>query len=566
MMNERLKKYLDPVKNFWMNLKSGTRKIILISLGGAVLIAVVLAMLMNRTQYTVLYPGLDHDEAVEVMTELKNRGVSYKEDDGTIYVPTDQENSLRMDLSNEGHPKTAPNYDFFTSNVNAMTTDDERQIIEKYQLQQRLEAVIKTLDPVDTAFVTISVPEKSGYVVNTSDEQATASVTVKLKEGKTMNAGQVAGIKQLVSKSVPNLTADNVSVINDSSGEELSSSSNANEDNAGSQQIDMTEFKLKVEKEYENEIESKITNLLSNSFGKGNVSASVKSQMDLDKRIQDIVTYKPTTSDGKGVISESNTQHETTTPTTSSNGGAAGTQSNANGGTTTYPGVTVSGNSIVTKDNASYKYLVSQVEEQIQSDAASLQDLTVSVIINSNESMAPAQKQDLTDAVANAAGVNSQKVKLVVNVLSSSAQPTNATPTGVKLPVNGIILIAGGSVLLLGAALAVLLVLKKRRKRAEALVERLGQDGAVDYEGLAQEPGVAEAIIGSEAGFQEGNEGQQGEVEENMPPKESIQQIRDSQTNKEEQVKQDLQEFSSQNPEIAAQLIRSWLKGENDRG
>lgn len=566
MMNERLKKYLDPVKNFWMNLKSGTRKIILISLGGAVLIAVVLAMLMNRTQYTVLYPGLDHDEAVEVMTELKNRGVSYKEDDGTIYVPTDQENSLRMDLSNEGHPKTAPNYDFFTSNVNAMTTDDERQIIEKYQLQQRLEAVIKTLDPVDTAFVTISVPEKSGYVVNTSDEQATASVTVKLKEGKTMNAGQVAGIKQLVSKSVPNLTADNVSVINDSSGEELSSSSNANEDNAGSQQIDMTEFKLKVEKEYENEIESKITNLLSNSFGKGNVSASVKSQMDLDKRIQDIVTYKPTTSDGKGVISESNTQHETTTPTTSSNGGVAGTQSNANGGTTTYPGVTVSGNSIVTKDNASYKYLVSQVEEQIQSDAASLQDLTVSVIINSNESMAPAQKQDLTDAVANAAGVNSQKVKLVVNVLSSSAQPTNATPTGVKLPVNGIILIAGGSVLLLGAALAVLLVLKKRRKRAEALVERLGQDGAVDYEGLAQEPGVAEAIIGSEAGFQEGNEGQQGEVEENMPPKESIQQIRDSQTNKEEQVKQDLQEFSSQNPEIAAQLIRSWLKGENDRG
>lgn len=51
MMNERLKKYLDAIKNSWMNLKSGIRKIILISLGGVVVLAVVLALLMNRTQY-----------------------------------------------------------------------------------------------------------------------------------------------------------------------------------------------------------------------------------------------------------------------------------------------------------------------------------------------------------------------------------------------------------------------------------------------------------------------------------------------------------------------------------
>lgn len=510
-----------------------------------------------------MYPGLDHDEAVEVMTELKNRGVSYKEDNGTIYVPSDQENALRMDLSNEGHPKTAPNYDFFTNHVNAMTTDDERRIIEKYQLQQRLEAVIKTLDPVDTDYVTITLPEKSGYVVNTTDDRGTASVTVKVKEGKTLNANQVYGIKQLVSKSVPNLSADDVSVIDDTSGEELSASSD-DARTSGSQQIDLTEFKLKIEQQYENEIESKIVKLLTGSFGNGNVSASVKSQMDLDKKIEDIITYQPASSGGKtGIISEENTQHETTTPA-SSKGGVAGTQNNANGGTTTYPGVTMQGNSIVTKDNASYKYLVSQVEEQIQSDAGALQDLTVSVIINNqNGAITPTQQQDLTDAIANAAGVKPQKVKLIVNSAPVSAKPANTAPS--NPPLNKILLIAGGSAILLGIILAVLLILKKRKKRAEEVAERLGQSGEVNYEGLGQEPPVPE-----ESSVEEipavGAEQPEKEEEKEVPPKESIEDIRNSNNSKEEQVKEDLQEFATKNPEIAAQLIRSWLKGEDDHG
>lgn len=119
-MNEQIKKYLDPIKNFWINLTK-KRKIIFISVfAGIILISVIAGILLNQQPYVVLYPGLDHSEAVEVMNALKDRDVSFKEDNGTIYVPKDQENSLRMDLSNEGHPKTAPNYDFFTKNAMAI--------------------------------------------------------------------------------------------------------------------------------------------------------------------------------------------------------------------------------------------------------------------------------------------------------------------------------------------------------------------------------------------------------------------------------------------------------------
>lgn len=538
-MNELVKKYLVPVKDFWVNLPSKKKKIALFCLAGILLISVVLVALMNRTQYTILYPGLDHDEAVEVMTELKNRGVSYKEDNGTIYVPTDKENSLRMDLSNEGHPKTAPNYDFFTSHIGVMTTDYEKKIIEKYQMNERLASVIKTLDPIENALVTINIADQNDYAWDEKDNGSTASVTVKIKDRKTLEPKQVNGIKQLVAKSLPDLTADNVAVIDESTGEELESSDSNSSDSV---QMDLTEFKLKIEKQYEDNIEKKIKKLLSPTFGDGNTSVSVKSQMDLDKKIQDIITYQPTTSDGKGIVSQSNEQHEETVNGDSDTGGVAGAENNSdtNGGTTTYPGVTVNGNTITTKDNKTYNYLVSQVQEQVQSDAGAVEDLSVSVIINS-AAMTDQQKSDLTALIANASGADESKVAVVSSSFASAEQPVNTKPTSPALSINQIIIIAGASLVLL-IALAVLLILARRRKkRARLLAEKLGQPGEIGLEGL-------------------------GDQSEEAIPEASIQELRDSANVKEEKVKKELQDFSSQNPEIAAQLIRSWLRGEDDNG
>ena len=129
-MNEQLKKYIDPIKNFWNKMTRRAKAILLASLGGVVLLAIILGVLMNRTQYSVLYAGMNSDEAQQVMTELQKLDVPYKSSNGTIYVAKDQENSVRMQLSNEGYPKSVPNYDFFTGNVGVMTTDDERKIIE----------------------------------------------------------------------------------------------------------------------------------------------------------------------------------------------------------------------------------------------------------------------------------------------------------------------------------------------------------------------------------------------------------------------------------------------------
>ena len=537
-MLKNIEKYVQPIRNFWVKLTARTKKMILFSLGGVIVLCVVLGLLLNRTTYAILYPDLDRDEAVEVMTELQKQGVDCREDNGTIYVPSEEENAVRMQLANEGYPKSAPNYDFFTSHVGVMTTDYEKKVIQQYQLNQRLEDVIKTLDPIDNAYVTISIPDSGDYAWDDKSTPSTASVAVKLKAGRALDSQQVNGIKQLVSKSVPNLTAANVSVIDNSSGEELYPSTGS-EGDSGSLQMDMTEFKLKVEQQYETNLEKKIMDHLADFYGRDNLSISVKSQMDLDKKIQDIVTYQPTTSDGKGIVSESEESHEQTQ--TASGGGEAGAQTNADN-TTTYPGVTVSGNTITTKDSQSYKYLVSHVEEQIESDAGALQNLTVSVIVHS-DAMSENEVNQLKNAVAFASGVDPAKVDVMNKAFPSSAVPANTEPAGSLLPFDWGILAAAGGGFLLIVFLTVLFLARRRRKRVRELESKLK---------LMQE---------SEASPED-----QTKQEVEAIPEESIEEIRQSTGGKEEKIRKDLQDFSSQNPEIAAQLIRSWLRGEDDRG
>lgn len=70
-MNEKLKKYIDPIKNFWGKLSKKAKIIIFVVLGCVVAGSIILSLALNRTTpYTVLYSGLDTNEAQEVTTKI----------------------------------------------------------------------------------------------------------------------------------------------------------------------------------------------------------------------------------------------------------------------------------------------------------------------------------------------------------------------------------------------------------------------------------------------------------------------------------------------------------------
>lgn len=558
-MNEQVKKYIDPIKTFWGNLTKKRKVIFVSGIAGVVLIAVIAAYLLNRQPFVVLYPGLEHQEAVSVMTELGNRGVAYEEKNGTILVPKNQENSLRMDLANMGYPKSGPNYDFFTKNTDVMTTDYEKKTIEKFQLNQRLEDVIRTLDGVKNANVTISIPEENTYAWSQDSAKATASVSITMYGENALNTKQVNGIKQLVSKSVPNLTTENVAVIDTASGEELGSTNDG-----GSSQVDISQFKRTIEKAYENDVESSVMKVLGPVFGANNVGVTAKSVMDVDKKIQEIITYKPSAEGSNtGIVSESSqtTQQERANGGT---GGAAGAETNSD--VTTYPGVKVDGNTIYAKDEKSYKYLVSQVKEQVQGDAASIKDLTISVVIN-QEMMNDTQKTQIADLVAHAAAIDASKV-VVYNAPFAEKPATPANANGLITPEMTRILIfvgIGAAALLL--LIIILLAVTKSRKRK--MVEAEGEEISVPEEFYELTP------VSSQNPEEEAEEDPEAlardkarkEAEDALRHKrealEALEKSREVRSGKEEVLRGKLKDFASQNPEIAAQLIRTWLRGDD---
>lgn len=555
-MNDQLKRYIDPIVRFWKNLTKKKKIIICSVLGGIVVLAVAIEILLSLPSYTVLYPNLSSDEATQVINELKSRNIDYKENNGTISVPKDKENSIRMELANEGYPKTTLNYDFFTSNNNVMTTDKERQIIEKYQLNQRLESVIKTFDCIQNATVTISIPDDSTYAWDTSKQVPSASVTVTQKSGKTLQSSQVNGIKQLVAKSVPNLTVDNVAVIDTATGNELDASSD------DTTSISISEFKRTIEKEYEDDICASALKVLKPIYGDTNVQVTAKSVMDVDKKVSEILTYIPS-QDNKGVVSESTSDQEQQKGAGTTTGSAVGTQSNTEN-TTSYSGVTVNGDTIYAKDAQTYKYLVSQTKEQIQGDAASLKDLTISVVVN-QASMDDVQKTEIGKMIAYAAAIDPSKVNVYSTVFASSN--TQTADTQPKAQNFNILYLAAGAAAF-GLVLILLIffwILSSSRKRK---LKRLLKEQKENEESSAEEPAKPNAATNSSAKPAAVKQPDINAIidEEAAKQRKELEALHEAQQSRENELRKDLQEFSSQNPEIVAQLIKSWLRGDDNNG
>lgn len=555
---EQLKKLKDKAKSFWESQSKKKKTIMISSVVAIVVIAAVAVSLMNQPKYVVLYPQLSKDETLEVVEELKTREIDYKEVNGSIRVPAEKESSLRMELANAGHPKTSPSYDFFLDNVNMMTTSEERKIIEKYTLDQKLGKVIEEIDGIKSATVTITLPDTEGYVLSTDDseEKATAGVSITMSsQGKELSGKQVKGIKKLVASSVPNLNEKDVTVVDTASGLELSDTNTTS-----TQKLDLTQFKFVVEKEFEQGVSKNVQKILEPLFGKSNVRVAVKSVIDIDKKIQEVITYNPS-ENNKGVISREQTQNEQQIKDGEIEAeGVPGTDTNTDE-ITTYPGVTKEGDTLYIKDNKTYEYLVSSVKEQVQRDSGDLKELTISVAVN-RESISESRRIELSKLVANAAAVDSEKVVIYADTFSEDGTQTGADANNQqgslfkKYPWL-IYVVIGGSILLL--ALIVLSTMISRNRK-----QKLEEQGYLWQEGDPND-------LDENGKKKKKRKGKKGEIEPELlqgseqPQPFNIEDInlQEIKETKEQAMKREIIDFTTATPEITAQLVKTWLKGED---
>jgi|LSQX01.1.fsa_nt_gb flagellar M-ring protein FliF len=396
-MPESLKRISKQLNEFWNNLDKSNR--IRIGLIAAVLLVIVVCstILLNKKEYSVLYTDLEPQDAGEIMTALNDMKVEAKtQGSSTILVDKKEEDKVRMMLASEGYPKNGFNYDFFTNNISFSTTDFEKQKYLQFQLQDRLQDTIRTLDGVYDAIVTISLPEQDSFVLKSDRQPSSASVVLILESGVEIISNKIKAIEDLMTKSVIGLTPENLSIV-DNNMNILNDSEKS--------EIDIANNQYQVQNDARERFKKQITSMLEPIFGRGNVITEVSVELNFDEQITESIQFEPVIDD-EGIIVSMNELIEQMND--SIEGGVPGQDSNM--GVSVYPELRDT-EGAYNRTHRTINYEVNQIKEQIKRAQGQIKEMSVSVVINNGgNEISQEVMGGVQDVVAGAVGINTDRV------------------------------------------------------------------------------------------------------------------------------------------------------------
>jgi flagellar M-ring protein FliF len=285
----------DKVTSF-INDKKNFKYIIggLVGLFLIVVLSIILFKSFHKEDYAVLYSGLSPDDAGNVLTALSQENIPYKlEGNGTIImVPKDKVYDARLKLAAKGLPSgKVVGFEIFEE-PKLGTTQFQENVNYIRAVEGELTRTIKQLDAVMDAKVNISMPKDSLFV--REDEEAKASVIIKLWPDKDLTKEQIKAIVFLVSHAVPKLKPENVTVV-DNRGRVLSDLIDENTaEGSGDKSVDL---KRKLEKQLEKDIQS----MLAKAVGPEKVVVKATVELETGKVNQKDEIYDP---DKVAVVSE----------------------------------------------------------------------------------------------------------------------------------------------------------------------------------------------------------------------------------------------------------------------
>ena len=394
----------------------------------------------------------------------------------------------------------------------------------------------------------MNVADDSDYVLKSQAPESSAAVVLDLYAYADLSAKQIRGIEELVAKSVPGLKNENVIIV-DGDGSVLNDRASDSGVGLADSQIEMVE---KISALYED----KIAKFLEPVFGNDGVSVSVNVKMDFTQKNTQETVYSPVVGETSGILSRQQVDRQSTNGATLPAGGAGvesnvGVPSYQDGDTDEDDNNTQGGNNGSASESYSNDFLVNQVVETALDGGGSIEDMTVSMMINSRE-LTPETLEKYREMVAYGVGIATEKVFITyAEFLAKPETPIYADP-GQLMPqtsVFGLPVALPAEVLLYGGAglgvlillLIVLLIIRRGRNKKTA---------------------------GKKAPARAGDVPEEADEEEELPQ----QQPRDKRPlpgeivlneTREQALKRQVKEFTSANPEIVAQLIRSWMREEN---
>ncbi|MGC8868650.1 MAG: flagellar basal-body MS-ring/collar protein FliF [Sulfurihydrogenibium sp.] len=529
-IKEKIKTFLEDKKNF---------KYVIAGLAGLfiiVFLTIILFKTFHKEDYAVLYSGLSPDDAGNVLTALSQENIPYKiEGNGTmIMVPKDKVYDARLKLAAKGLPSgKVVGFEIFEE-PKLGTTQFQENVNYIRAVEGELTRTIKQLDAVMDAKVNISMPKDSLFVRD--EDEAKASVIIKLWPDKDLTKEQVKAIVFLVSHAVPKLKPENVTVV-DNRGRVLSDLIDENNsESSGDKTVDL---KRKLERQIEKDIQS----MLAKVVGPERVVVKASVELETGKVNQKDEIYDP---DKVAVVSERKIKESEV---------EEGNTVNAPPGTPTnvppVMNVPIFGGGAKKKEKSDIttNYDVSKSMIETQKPLFVIKKISIGVMIDGKykeikdkdrnvklefEPRSPQELQSYENLIKSAIGYDSnrgdQVTVISVPFESLESQKTKEEKSLIPYIIAGILLL-----ILLG--LIAFLILKSKKKKQEVAAIPTGGPAAT---------GVAPTELSSLAAKMYGEKEMSKDFEE-LPEYIKILQIAD------------------ENPQLIANLISKWLKEEGKK-
>ncbi|MEJ7933330.1 flagellar basal-body MS-ring/collar protein FliF [Sphingobium sp. AN558] len=272
----------DAVKARFMGLlrqPAVAKSLPLLGLLGVVALAGLAWLALREPPQRDLFRGLPDSDKSAVAQVLDQNGIAYDfSSAGGMTVSDSDYFKAKMMLAAQGLPKSAPDGN---SMIDSLPMGASRAVEgEKLRSAREMDLArtIEAIDSVETAKVHLAVEPPSVFLRDRA--KPSASVMLRLANGRTLTDAQVSAIVHLVASSVPELNPDDISVV-DQNGRLLSH----NDGNAADDR------QLAIQTRIEDRYRQSVVALLTPILGTDKFSAEVHAELNFAERQATRETY-----------------------------------------------------------------------------------------------------------------------------------------------------------------------------------------------------------------------------------------------------------------------------------
>lgn len=247
---------------------------LLVGLAASVAVGFAVVLWSQEPDYRPLYGSMDNYDSAQVLEVLQQSRIDYKVEpnSGTLLVRSEDYADARMRMASAGVTPTDPNLGFEIMDREQGLGSSQFMETTRYRrgLEGEMARTISSLYNVKAARVHIAMPRSTVFVRD--DRKPSASVLLELYPGRRLEPAQVMAIVNLVATSIPELSKDQVTVV-DQNGNLLSDQAELNELTMAGRQFDHA-------RRLEDTYTRRVHNILQPVLGDGRYKAEVSADVD----------------------------------------------------------------------------------------------------------------------------------------------------------------------------------------------------------------------------------------------------------------------------------------------